>query len=154
MANFLANALASDEYSAALDNELTGDGGWRDNYEVDYDSEPPAVTLGEDGNYYANDNRWTPGYGWSTTVGTEPVYYFTMSGERSKVDEDQWEYDEFGNVVTKDTDFAANGKALTPSHGWLTEAEIKQQWESDNNMAIFRKANPDLTFDDFALDVL
>ena len=149
MASFLENALLSDEYAenTGLDNEVERSG-WQDTMRPDYESEPPPVTLGEDGNYYANDNRWNYGE-WVTIVGDEPVFYVEGGVERDKVDEDQWEYDENGNVVTKDADFAGNGKAINPSGQWMTEQQIRDRWDSDFGMANFRKANPDMSVDDY-----
>ena len=148
MASPLANALASDEY-AEFDNPLVGDkSSWRDEMSPDYETEPDEVTLGEDGNYYANDNRWNYGE-WVTYTGDEPVYWVEGGAERDKVDEDQWEYDEFGNVVTKDADFSGNGKALNPNGQWMTEQQIRDRWDASNGMSNFRKANPNMSVDDY-----
>lgn len=149
MDNPLANALLSDSYaeSTGLENEVERPN-WRNKMRPDYESEPPPVTLGEDGNYYANDNRWNYGE-WVTIQGTEPVYYVEGGVERDKVDDDQWEYDENGNVITKDADFSGNGKALNPSGQWLTESQIRDRWDSDFGMANFRKANPNMSVDDY-----
>ena len=78
------------------------------------------------------------------------LFYYVEGGtERSKVDDDQWEYDEFGNVVTKDADFAANGKALNPSGQWMTEQQIRERWDSNSGMNNFKRANPDMSVDDY-----
>lgn len=148
--SFLKEALGNQmrEEDDALSNPLLQKKGHKSK-RPDYESEPPPVTLGEDGNYYANDNRWTPGVGWSTIVMDEPVYYVEGGNERSKVDADQWEYDEFGNVVTKDADFAANNKAINPAGKWMTEQEIRNRWNSDTGMKNFKKANPDMSADDY-----
>jgi hypothetical protein len=149
MASPLENALLSDDYQDAIQNPLTEPkSSWRDELEPDYESEPPPVTLGDDGNYYANDNRWNYGE-WITNVGTTPVYWVEGGTERSKVDDDQFEIDEFGNVITKDADLVANGKALNPSGQWMTEEQIRNRWDSNEGMNVFKKANPNMSVDDY-----
>jgi hypothetical protein len=144
----LSNQAAED---SGLSNPLLSGG--RAGSRPDYESQPPPVTLGEDGNYYANDNRWTPGLGWSTIVMDEPVYWVPGGVERDRVDSDQWEYDEFGNVVTKDADFAGgrtdSGGALNPSGQWLNEEQLRNRWDSDFGLSNFRKANPNMSFEDY-----
>jgi hypothetical protein len=149
MASPLQNALLSDEYQEATQNPLVEPrSSWRDELEPDYESEPPPVTLGDDGNYYANDNRWNYGE-WVTYTGDVPVYWVEGGIERSKVDDDQFETDEFGNVITKDADLVGNGKALNPSGQWMTEEQIRNRWESSDGMSIFKKANPNMSVDDY-----
>ena len=146
----LGNQMQEDDGVIALGNPLLeGAPTGHKSKRPDYESEPPPVTLGEDGNYYANDNRWTPGVGWSTIVMDEPVYWVEGGNERSKVDDDQWDYDEFGNVVTKDADFAANNKAINPGGKWMSEQEIRNRWDSGTGMKNFKKANPDMSADDY-----
>ena len=69
----------------------------------------------------------------STVDYSEPVY-FTGAGshEMGEVSR-QWTVEDSGTV--------------NMSEGWMTESQLREQWDADEGMGAFKKANPDMGFD-------
>ena len=98
-------------------------------WDIDESDKPDEVVVGEDGRYYFANPAYTPGFGWSTSPNyDEPAYYFTSSNELGDVNNERFEEDEWGNIVSVDAGFQREAGS------WLSRAEIEQRWNADQGM--------------------
>ena len=97
---------------------------------------PGPVVEGEDGEMYAQDSNYTL-EGWQTEqTGDTPLYYYTQSSELGDV------YDNLNFTRQENGNISVRGR-------YRTEEDIKAEWDADQGMGYFKKANPDLDFDTY-----
>ncbi len=71
-----------------------------------------------------------------TTVDYSEPVYFVGAGSH-----------EMGEVSRKWS--VSDDGTTNMSEGWMTESEIREQWDAKEGMGAFKKANPDMSFDDY-----
>lgn len=71
-----------------------------------------------------------------TTVDySEPVYFVGSGSHEMGEVSRQWAVQEDGTV--------------SKTEGWMTESQLREQWNRKEGMGAFKKANPDMTFDSY-----
>jgi hypothetical protein len=71
-----------------------------------------------------------------TTVDySEPVYFVGSGSHELGEVSRKWDVQESGTV--------------NMTEGWMTESQLREQWNADEGMGYFKKANPDMTFDSY-----
>ena len=97
---------------------------------------PGPVVEGEDGEMYAQDSTYTL-EGWQTEqTGDTPLYYYAQSQELGDVYE--------GNYFNRQD----NGN-ISVQGRYVTEEEIRNEFNADQGMGYFKEANPDLDEDTY-----
>lgn len=66
---------------------------------------------------------------------SEPVYFVGAGSHELGEVSRQWDVQDSGTV--------------NMSEGWMTESQLREQWNADEGMGYFKKANPDMTFDSY-----
>jgi hypothetical protein len=100
------------------------------------DARPGPVVEGEDGEMYAQDSTFTL-EGWETEqTGDTPLYYYANSQELGDVYE--------GNYFNRQE----NGN-ISVQGRYVTEEEIRKEFNADQGMGYFKEANPDLDEDTY-----
>ena len=100
------------------------------------DNRPDPVVEGEDGEMYAQDSTFTLD-GWETEqTGDTPLYYYANSQELGDVYE--------GNYFNRQD----NGN-ISVQGRYVTEDEIRDEFNADQGMGYFKEANPDLDEDTY-----